>query len=92
MGSNKIETTFNGNLIGMGDHLRVEFGPDLFMWVLVAKVMTRSVKATIVEHGPAPYLYGRVMDIWLEYVREYRSKDNPPPLWGLSQNLDKFVA
>jgi hypothetical protein len=86
MASNKTQTTFNGIPIEMGGYALVEFGPDLLMWMIVNNVMPRSVKATILEAGRTPYLQGRAMDIYLEHVREYRRKDNPPPLWGLSQN------
>jgi hypothetical protein len=79
---NKIKTTFNGTQIEMGGFLLVDFGPNLLLWVMVDKVMPRSVKATILESGQPPYLQGRVMDIYLEYAREYRRKDYPPPLWG----------
>lgn len=92
MASNKIKTTFNGTPIEVGGFVRVEFGPDQFAWMIVNKVMPHSVKATILETGRTPYLQGRSMDIYLEYAREYRRKDNPPPLWGLSQNPDNFVA
>jgi hypothetical protein len=80
--SNKIQTTFNGIPIEMGGYPLVEFGLDLLMWMMVNKVMPCSVKAMILEPGRTPYLQGRVMDISLEYIREYRSKENPPPLWG----------
>jgi len=90
--SNKQVTTFNGSAIEMGDFLQIEFEQDLILWVMISKVIPRSVKATILESGQPPYLQGRVMDIYLEYAREYRRKDNPPPLWGLAQNPDNFVA
>jgi hypothetical protein len=84
LASGKIQTSFNGSLIEMGGYLRIEFETDLLMWVMVDKVMPRSVKATILERGRTPYVQGRVMDIFLEYAREYRSKDNPPGLLGMA--------
>jgi hypothetical protein len=85
MASNKIETVFNGSRIEIGDFLRIEFEPDLIMWVIVNKVMPSSVKATILEHGRKPYPHGRAMDIYLEHVREYRSKDDPTQIWSPAQ-------
>jgi hypothetical protein len=79
------KTTFNRTSIERGDFLRIEFEPDLPMWVMVNEVMPRSVKATILERGQKPYLQGRAMDVYLEHAREYWNKDNAPPLWGTFQ-------
>ena len=78
---NNKQALFNDSPIHMGDWLRVEFDTDLLRWVMVNDVAgPASVQATILETANARYKQGRYMVISLKYVREHRSKDNPPPL------------
>jgi hypothetical protein len=75
---------FNGNLIHVGGFLLIEFEEGVLRWTMVNYLNGPvSVEATIVEPANARYKQGRCMVIHLKYAREYRSKDNPPPLWGM---------
>jgi hypothetical protein len=84
MASKKKIAMLNGDPVHVGDFLRIEFDTDLSKWVIVNYVNGPvSVEATILEHANARYKQGRCMVIHLKYAREHRSKDNPPPLWGM---------
>jgi hypothetical protein len=84
MASKKKIAMLNGNPVHVGDFLRIEFDTDLLRWVIVTVVNGPvSVEATILEPANARYKQGRCMVIHLKHAREHRSKDNPPPLWGM---------
>ena len=85
MASNKNRANFGGSSIWMGGFLQIEFETDPLMWVIVSRVKPRSVQATILERGRGRYPQGRSMVIYLQYARDRRSKDNPPPLWNPAQ-------
>jgi hypothetical protein len=77
---------FDGNPIHMGDFLQIEFDTDLLGWIMVNDVRgPRSVLGTILEQVSARYPQGRSMVMYLQYAREHRSKDNPPPLWTIAR-------
>jgi len=76
---NNKQALFNDSPIHMGDWSRVGFDTDLLRWVMVNDVAgPASVQATILETANARYKQDRYMVISLKYVREHRSKDNPP--------------
>ena len=79
------QSMVNGSPIHMGDFLGVAFEEGVVRYVMVSDVRRNSVVATILEEAGRNYPQGRSMAISLEYVRERRSKDNPPPLWGVER-------
>ena len=84
MATRNSRTMFNDHAVEKGAFLWVEFDTDLWMWVMITALNgPHSVEATILEPGRDRYKQGRHMVIHLKYAREYRSKDNPPPLWSI---------
>lgn len=86
MATKKHIALFNGSPVRVGDFLRIEIDEGVLPWTMVNKIEGPvSVRLTILEEAGKQYPMGRYMVVFLKYAREHRSKDNPPPLWGVGK-------